>query len=692
MNGGMAMTHGRGRCFVRGAGPRRRNASGRRGMIVLPIIALASSTVVLPADARGQIGMEAGLPVRGHISSGYGYRKSPFSGRTEFHRGVDIAARLGTTVVATDPGRVVVAGWKDSACGRAVVLEHESGLKTHFCHLREVRVRVGQSVRHGETIGTVGSTGRSTGPHLHFAISGRDGRFLDPRPYLQTGFKSQVVRKKVHRVSWTGSCNRPVNIPAEYAALLKEATGRNGANWLDYVTGYVDRLDFIPAHELRLNNGRIAIGVASVVRGCRWAQVATLGRPAKDIARTIVHEAAHLKPYRETGRLAKESTAKELGASFSTHLRDAQARKAQQQENEITGRQRLESSRKKVHRVSWTGSCNRPVNIPAEYAALLKEATGRNGANWLDYVTGYVDRIDFIPAHQLRLNNGRSGDGVASVVRGCRWAQVATLGRPAKDIATTIVHAVAHLAPYHKTGRYAQESEAKEFGARFSTHLRDAQARKAQQENKITGRQRLESTVEPLAPDVRKIQENEEKVVESLNRIEARLGRIEARLGKVEGALNSPREFNEGPAPEGQRRVRISGSLKPMVGAEDLRRWGLDYYYGDAGPRRDYRLAAEYLRQAAERGDATAQVYIGGMYLDGYGLQRNDQQAARRFQRAASQGDADGQYLLAFLHYYGKGVRRDYEEAIMWLRRAAEQGHGRALERLEDVVGTRHNF
>ena len=135
--------------------------------------------------------------------------------------------------------------------------------------------------------------------------------------------------------------------------------------------------------------------------------------------------------------------------------------------------------------------------------------------------------------------------------------------------------------------------------------------------------------------------------------------RIEARTDRLEEPISGPREVNEGSAPDSQMRrwrdAPIPGSRKPT--AADLRDRGLAHYYGNAGARRrDYRLAAKYFRKAGDRGDATAQVYMGEMYLD------------------------------------GNGVQRDFEEAIRWLRRAAEQGHGLAIEQLEAIVGTYYNF
>ena len=135
--------------------------------------------------------------------------------------------------------------------------------------------------------------------------------------------KEQLTRMIIHNVSWDGGVADRVYVPTEYAALLDDAVGDNGESWLDYVTRAVDRIDFIPAHRLRLSDERICIGAASVVRGCRWEQVATLGRTAQDIAETIVHEAAHLASFHDTGRLCGESRAEETEDRFVRHLYEA---------------------------------------------------------------------------------------------------------------------------------------------------------------------------------------------------------------------------------------------------------------------------------------------------------------------------------------------------------------------------------
>jgi murein DD-endopeptidase MepM/ murein hydrolase activator NlpD len=121
-------------------------------------------------------------PTDGWLTSGYGYRISPFTGRRKFHAGIDIAADAGTPVVASANGRVTFAGPKGSL-GRAVVIEHGQGTRTTYGHLQRIHVKVGQQLERGHAIGSVGSTGRSTGPHLHYAVSVQ-GRSVNPANYI----------------------------------------------------------------------------------------------------------------------------------------------------------------------------------------------------------------------------------------------------------------------------------------------------------------------------------------------------------------------------------------------------------------------------------------------------------------------------------------------------------------------------
>ena len=121
-------------------------------------------------------------PVAGWITSTFGWRRSPFTGRRQFHGGLDIAAAPGTAFVATAAGRVVFAGVRGSL-GRAVIVDHGHGFLTTYGHASALQVHAGEQVERGEALGLVGSTGRSTGPHVHYAIRVR-GRAADPADYL----------------------------------------------------------------------------------------------------------------------------------------------------------------------------------------------------------------------------------------------------------------------------------------------------------------------------------------------------------------------------------------------------------------------------------------------------------------------------------------------------------------------------
>ncbi len=123
-----------------------------------------------------------GFPVFGRITSKFGYRRDPFNGKIDFHRGVDIRAPYGTPVRSTASGKVIYAGWL-GPYGKAVVIKHKYGYQTLYGHLSKIKVRAGQRVKEGQIIGYVGSTGRSTGPHLHYEIR-RYGKLLNPKKYL----------------------------------------------------------------------------------------------------------------------------------------------------------------------------------------------------------------------------------------------------------------------------------------------------------------------------------------------------------------------------------------------------------------------------------------------------------------------------------------------------------------------------
>ena len=125
-----------------------------------------------------------GLPVRtSSVTSGFGSRWHPILGGFRFHTGLDLAAPQGAAVAATSPGTVVVAGWC-GGYGQCVTIDHGGGVLTLYGHLSRIDVAQGQAISQGQSIGLVGSTGRSTGPHLHYEVR-INGQAVDPSAYLR---------------------------------------------------------------------------------------------------------------------------------------------------------------------------------------------------------------------------------------------------------------------------------------------------------------------------------------------------------------------------------------------------------------------------------------------------------------------------------------------------------------------------
>ena len=122
------------------------------------------------------------VPGASRISSGYGYRNSPISGRREFHTGIDIPASKGTSIIASDGGVVITAGWINGY-GNTVVINHGGNVSTLYGHCSQLLVSVGQEVGRGEVIARVGSTGYSTGNHLHWQVM-ENGGHVSPSKYL----------------------------------------------------------------------------------------------------------------------------------------------------------------------------------------------------------------------------------------------------------------------------------------------------------------------------------------------------------------------------------------------------------------------------------------------------------------------------------------------------------------------------
>jgi murein DD-endopeptidase MepM/ murein hydrolase activator NlpD len=121
------------------------------------------------------------------VSSGFGVRKDPLLGTPAMHAGIDFRAPADSPARATAPGKVVKAGW-NGGYGRMVEVDHGNGFTTRYAHLRKIKVKVGQAVAAGSVVGLVGSSGRSTGPHLHYEVR-KDGDALNPLRFLKAGKK-----------------------------------------------------------------------------------------------------------------------------------------------------------------------------------------------------------------------------------------------------------------------------------------------------------------------------------------------------------------------------------------------------------------------------------------------------------------------------------------------------------------------
>lgn len=128
-------------------------------------------------------GFPSGWPTRSkQLTSGFGYRKDPFTGRSAFHAGIDISGKLGDPVFSAAEGTVTDIGY-DNIYGRFIEIEHLGGLKTIYMHLKSIEAEKGDFVVRGEKIGLLGSSGRSTGPHLHFEIL-QQSEPVNPLKYL----------------------------------------------------------------------------------------------------------------------------------------------------------------------------------------------------------------------------------------------------------------------------------------------------------------------------------------------------------------------------------------------------------------------------------------------------------------------------------------------------------------------------
>lgn len=155
-------------------GELRRRADGLEGIVTLVADQLDERQVRMSRTPTVN-------PVRGILTSGFGYRKDPFTGKRAFHQGVDIVAPYGKEILAPGDGIVTKAG-RATGYGNVVYLSHGYGITTRYGHMSKLAVEAGQTVKRGEVIGYLGSSGRATGNHLHYEVR------LDDRPQNPLGY------------------------------------------------------------------------------------------------------------------------------------------------------------------------------------------------------------------------------------------------------------------------------------------------------------------------------------------------------------------------------------------------------------------------------------------------------------------------------------------------------------------------
>ncbi len=165
-------------------GPLEILSTGSDGKVDPRFERLGLSMARMSALERGLDGIPQFTPASvAKISSGFGYRRDPFSGGGAMHSGLDFKGPYGAPIHAAAKGTVSYVGWK-SGYGKTVEIEHGNGLMTRYAHMSKFNAAAGQEVAAGDIIGGIGSTGRSTGPHLHFEVRIND-RAVNPRPFLE---------------------------------------------------------------------------------------------------------------------------------------------------------------------------------------------------------------------------------------------------------------------------------------------------------------------------------------------------------------------------------------------------------------------------------------------------------------------------------------------------------------------------
>ena len=147
---------------------------------------LFSSWKKLDSLQNGAIAIPSDKPVKtAAFTSGYGVRSDPFQGRATMHAGIDLSGPVGTPIYATADGIVSTAGYNSGGYGKLVKIDHGRGIETRYGHLSAIGVHEGQRVTRGQLIGRMGSTGRSTGSHLHYEVR-IDGRAVNPVPFMKS--------------------------------------------------------------------------------------------------------------------------------------------------------------------------------------------------------------------------------------------------------------------------------------------------------------------------------------------------------------------------------------------------------------------------------------------------------------------------------------------------------------------------
>ncbi|MBE6926581.1 MAG: M23 family metallopeptidase [Ruminococcaceae bacterium] len=147
---------------------------------------LQGNIPLLPGEGEDKWGMPCRYT---YVSSRFGSREDPVYGGSDYHRGIDLAAPKWTTIHAVRAGEVTYAGWDNGGGGNYVSIEHGDGYKTQYLHMEAIAVKEGQLVKKGQIIGYVGSTGNSTGNHLHFAVRKWNEKngvwdYIDPEQFI----------------------------------------------------------------------------------------------------------------------------------------------------------------------------------------------------------------------------------------------------------------------------------------------------------------------------------------------------------------------------------------------------------------------------------------------------------------------------------------------------------------------------